>query len=190
MKKKLLAVALAACMTFGTAAALPQAAFTDTYLTASATFEEGDFKFEISSDSETMVVRYIGSGGDVVIPKTAGGKTVTRIYSGTFYKNESVTSVTVPDTITRIDSSAFDSCYNVKKIKLPDSLPQIEYNTFSNCYSLESINIPKSVTKIGDWAFLYCYALDSVALPTGLKSIGYSSFAFCTSLKRSGKDEC
>ncbi len=170
-------------MTFGTAAALPQAAFTDTYLTASATFEEGDFKFEISADSETMVVKYIGSGGDVVIPKTAGGKTVTRIYSGTFYKNESVTSVTVPDTINRIDSSAFDSCYNVKKITLPDSLPQIEYNTFSSCYSLESINIPKSVTKIGDWAFLYCYALDSVALPTGLKSIGYSSFAFCTSLK-------
>ena len=183
MKKKLLAVALAACMTFGTAAVLPQAAFTDTYLTASATFEEGDFKFEICSDSEMMVVRYIGSGGDVVIPKTAGGKTVTRIYSGTFYKNESVTSVTVPDTINRIDSSAFDSCYNVKKITLPDSLPQIEYNTFSSCYSLESINIPKSVTKIGDWAFLYCYALDSVALPTGLKSIGYSSFAFCTSLK-------
>ena len=183
MKKKLLAVALAACMTFGTAAALPQAAFTDTYLTASATFEEGDFKFEICSDSEMMVVRYIGSGGDVVIPKTAGGKTVTRIYSGTFYKNESVTSVTVPDTINRIDSSAFDSCYNVKKITLPDSLPQIEYNTFSSCYSLESINIPKSVTKIGDWAFLYCYALDNVALPTGLKSIGYSSFAFCTSLK-------
>ena len=183
MKKKLLAVALAASMTFGTAAALPQAAFTDTYLTASATFEEGDFKFEISADSEATVVKYIGSGGDVVIPKTAGGKTVTRIYSGTFYKNESVTSVTVPDTINRIDSSAFDSCYNVKKIKLPDSLPQIEYNTFSSCYSLESINIPKSVTKIGDWAFLYCYALDSVALPTGLKSIGYSSFAFCTSLK-------
>ena len=183
MKKKLLAVAMAASMTFGTAAALPQAAFTDTYLTASATFEEGDFKFEICSDSEMMVVRYIGSGGDVVIPKTAGGKTVTRIYSGTFYKNESVTSVTVPDTINRIDSSAFDSCYNVKKITLPDSLPQIEYNTFSSCYSLESINIPKSVTKIGDWAFQYCYALDNVALPTGLKSIGYSSFAFCTSLK-------
>ena len=174
---------MAACMTFASAAVLPKPAFSDTYMTASATFEEGDFKFEISSDSETTVVKYIGSGGDVVIPKTAGGKTVTRIYSGTFYKNESVTSVTVPDTINRIDSSAFDSCYNVKKITLPDSLPQIEYNTFSSCYSLESINIPKSVTKIGDWAFLYCYALDSVALPTGLKSIGYSSFAFCTSLK-------
>ena len=174
---------MAASMTFGTAAALPQAAFTDTYLTASATFEEGDFKFEICSDSEMMVVRYIGSGGDVVIPKTAGGKTVTRIYSGTFHENESVTSVTVPDTITRIYDSAFDSCYKVKKITLPESLSQIEYNTFSSCYSLESINIPKSVTKIGDWAFLYCYALDNVALPTGLKSIGYSSFAFCTSLK-------
>ncbi len=183
MKKKLLAVAMAASMTFGTAAALPQAAFTDTYLTASATFEEGDFKFEISLDSEMMVVRYIGSGGDVVIPKTAGGKTVTRIYSGTFHENESVTSVTVPDTINRIDSSAFDSCYNVKKITLPKTLTTIEFNTFGNCYSLESISIPKSVTKIGDWAFLYCHALDSVALPTGLKSIGYSSFAFCTSLK-------
>ena len=170
-------------MTFGTAAALPQAAFTDTYLTASATFEEGDFKFEICSDSEMMVVRYIGSGGDVVIPKTAGGKTVTRIYSGTFHENESVTSVTVPDTITRIYDSAFDSCYNVKKITLPKTLTTIEFNTFGNCYSLESISIPKSVTKIGDWAFLYCHALDSVALPTGLKSIGYSSFAFCTSLK-------
>ena len=183
MKKKLLAVAMAACMTFASAAVLPKPAFSDTYMTASATFEEGDFKFEISSDSEMMVVSYIGSGGDVVIPKTAGGKTVTRIYSGTFHENESVTSVTVPDTINRIDSLAFDSCYNVKKIKLPESLPKIEYNTFSSCYSLESINIPKSVTKIGDWAFLYCYALDSVALPTGLKSIGYSSFAFCASLK-------
>lgn len=174
---------MAACMTFASAAVLPKPAFSDTYMTASASFEEGDFEFSISADSEATVVKYIGSGGDVVIPKTAGGKTVTRIYSGTFYKNESVTSVTVPDTINRIDSFAFDSCYNVKKIKLPESLPQIEYNTFSSCYSLEIINIPKSVTKIGDWAFLYCYALDNVALPTGLKSIGYSSFAFCTSLK-------
>ena len=74
MKKKLLAAALAACMTFGTAAALPQAAFTDTYLTASASFEEGDFKFEISADSETMVVKYVGSGGD-------GAFTPTRIGS-------------------------------------------------------------------------------------------------------------
>lgn len=183
MKKKLLAVALAACMTFGTAAALPQAAFTDTYLTASATFEEGDFKFEICSDSEMMVVRYIGSGGDVVIPKTAGGKTVTRIYSGTFHENESVTSVTVPDTITRIYDSAFDSCYKVKKITLPKTLTTIEFNTFGNCYSLESITIPEGVTSIGNVAFHDCYKLKTVTLPDSLKDFNYTTFLRCKSLK-------
>ena len=183
MKKKLLAVALAASMTFGTAAALPQAAFTDTYLTASATFEEGDFKFEIIADSETMVVRYIGSGGDVVIPKTAGGKTVTKIYSGTFHENESVTSVTVPDTITRIYDSAFDSCYNVKKITLPKTLTTIEFNTFGNCYSLESITIPEGVTSIGNVAFHDCYKLKTVTLPDSLKELGDVVFQNCSSLK-------
>lgn len=183
MKKKLLAVALAASMTFGTAAALPQAAFTDTYLTASASFEEGDFKFEIIADSETMVVRYIGSGGDVVIPKTAGGKTVTKIYSGTFHENESVTSVTVPDTITRIYDSAFDSCYNVKKITLPKTLTTIEFNTFGNCYSLESITIPEGVTSIGNVAFHDCYKLKTVTLPDSLKDFNYTSFLRCKSLK-------
>ncbi|MBQ1904309.1 MAG: leucine-rich repeat protein, partial [Ruminococcus sp.] len=183
MKKKLLAVALAACMTFGTAAALPQAAFTDTYLTASASFEEGDFKFEIIADSETMVVRYIGSGGDVVIPKTAGGKTVTKIYSGTFHENESVTSVTVPDTITRIYDSAFDSCYNVKKITLPKTLTTIEFNTFGNCYSLESITIPEGVTSIGNVAFHDCYKLKTVTLPDSLKELGDVVFQNCSSLK-------
>ena len=70
MRKKLLAVVMAACMTFGTAAALPQAFFSDTYITASAEyFESSDFGYYVKEDSTLTVAKYIGNGGDVKIPK-------------------------------------------------------------------------------------------------------------------------
>lgn len=184
MKKKLLAVAMAACMTFASAAVLPKPAFSDTYMTASAEyFEESDFAYYINKDSTLTVARYIGNGGDAKIPKTVQGKTVTNMQSGVFYNNDTVTSITIPDSITTIYDSSICQCYKVKKITLPATLKTIGFNAFGSCKSLESIVIPEGVTSIGNVAFNNCEKLSSITLPSSLKELGDVVFQNCSSLK-------
>ncbi len=184
MRKKLLAVVMAACMIFGTAAALPQAFFSDTYITASAEyFESSDFGYYVQEDSTLTVARYIGNGGDVKIPKTVQGKTVTNMQSGVFYNNDTVTSITIPDSITTIYESSICQCRKVKKITLPATLKKIGYNAFGSCTSLESIDIPEGVTSIGNVAFNNCVKLRSITLPSTLEELGTVTFQNCISLK-------
>lgn len=73
------------------------------------------------------VKKYIGPGGDVVIPEG-----VTAILWGAFYDSP-VERVLVPDTVRGIGRYAFAKCKNLKEVVLPDSLEAIEADAFENC---------------------------------------------------------
>ena len=70
MKKKLLAAALAVCMVFGSAAALPQGTFDGGIgITASAKTGDGsDLSTQTLEDGTLEITRYDGDGGTVIIP--------------------------------------------------------------------------------------------------------------------------
>lgn len=154
-----------------------------------------------------VVTKYIGPGGDVVIPTVDEyGNAITGIGDKAFYECVKVTnvvfhdgltmlgdkafygckglvSVSIPDSITSIGKGVFSFCYSLKSISIPNSITEIKDSAFSACHSLESVIIPDSVTRIGGYAFQGCNTLSNVSLPDGVVSIGIWAFNGCSSLK-------
>ena len=165
MKKRILSAALAVCMLFGSAAALPQGFMGESAgITASAE-QEGDYTYSVKSDGTVTITKYNGSGGAITLPQTLGGKTVTEVGSNVFFKlsaNKTVTSITVPSTVKQIDASAFRGCQVLTSITLPNSVTSIGNYAFMNCTALTTITIPASVTSLSKSAFDGCTKLTSI----------------------------
>lgn len=85
-----------------------------------------------------------GYHGDIVIPETYNGYTVTGI-----------------------NEYAFDQCTDIPSVKLPKTLKQIEYSAFNGCTALKEIIIPASVDTIYNTAFDGCSALEKVVFEDG-----------------------
>ena len=85
-----------------------------------------------------------GYHGDIVIPETHNGYTVTGI-----------------------GEYAFDQCTDIPSVKFPNTLKQIEYSAFNGCTALKEIIIPASVDTIYNTAFDGCSALEKVVFEDG-----------------------
>ena len=96
-----------------------------------------------------VLKKYVGPGGDVVIPDG-----VTSIAGTAFFNCTSLSSVTIPNSVTSIGRSAFNNCKSLTSIAIPDSVTSIGDYAFYNCTSLTSIVIPNSVRKIDKYTFL------------------------------------
>ena len=190
MKKKVLSMTLALCLVLGSAAALPQEAFTDTSgLTASAAsverFVVGDIEYYKIDSKTAGVYRYNGNGGNVTVPKTANGLTVTVIGNEAFFRTmhfQEIKEVTLPDTITEICEYAFFNT-SLTKINLPKSLTKIGENAFRFTH-LKTVTLPGKLTGISSDAFSGCEDLEEITIPSNIKTIGPYAFEGCTALKK------
>lgn len=126
---------------------------------------------------DDVLVKYNGTGGDVVIPDD-----IVSIGSGAFYNCTSLESIIIPDSVTRIGNGAFDGCTSLTSITIPDSVTSIGKYAFVYCTSLTRITIPGSVTSIGGGAFEDCTGLTSVTIPNSVTIIDYDAFNGCTGL--------
>ena len=97
-------------------------------------------EFEVleNEDGSVTIERYIGSGGDVVIPAEIDGKPVSAIGN-------------VVGTI-----GAFQDCTNVTSVVIPDGVVEIQDNAFYGCTNLEVVTVPSSVTLLRNCAFTDC----------------------------------
>ena len=149
------------------------------------------------NNSEATINGASKTSGDLVIPSTVNGYTVTDIGSNAFKDCSGLTSVTIPSSVTTIGSYAFRGCSGLKKVIVPDLAAWcgISFSNYSSnplyyahrLYSDEytkitSLVIPEGVTRIGDYAFYYCTGLTSVTIPEGMESIGDKAFYYCTGL--------
>ena len=88
-------------------------------------------KLNEASSPEDFVIKdgvlkkYVGSGGDVVIPDG-----VTSIAGTAFFNCTSLSSVTIPDSVTSIGDYAFDNCTSLTSIVIPNSVRKIDKYTF------------------------------------------------------------
>ena len=144
----------------------------------------------------------LSATGDLVIPETINGKTITAIGKDAF-KNCSISSVEIPATVTKIEDRAFMSCMNLtkavfkgsnvtlgnyvfaesdnlSKVTLPSQLTEIKAYDFSGCLSLTSITFPSTLVTIGDSAF-ESSGLMQVSIPASVETIGKNAFANCLS---------
>ncbi|XMB72289.1 InlB B-repeat-containing protein [Mycoplasmatota bacterium WC30] len=140
-----------------------------------------DYNFALIGETY-IVIEYIGTDTDIVIPSTYMGRPVTSIGAYAFDSNNSLTSVVIPEGVTSIGTNAFYECTNIVSVTMPDSLITIGDNAFQYCYSLTNIIIPYGVTTIGREAFYRCSSLTSIVIPDSVTSIGTNAFSYCLGL--------
>ncbi len=141
------------------------------------------------------------ASGELIIPETINGKTVTAIGKEAF-KGCNLSSVEIPATVNKIEdraffaspnlysvkfkgtdvtfgNSVFAECDNLLLVTLPSQLKEIKANDFSQCHSLAGITFPETLTYIGDGAF-ESSGLMQVSIPANVEYIGKNAFANCT----------
>ena len=121
----------------------------------------GDFIVE-----DGVLTKYIGDGGDVVIP--AG--------------------------VVEIGPRAFEKCTEVTSVRIHGDVRKIEYLAFNGCAGLTAIDVPEGVEVIGDSAFCGCVHLQTVKLPASLTLFVifgevFSAFEGCTRIRSIVVDE-
>ena len=121
-----------------------------------------------------VLTKYNGVGGDVVIPNE-----VTAIGDKAFYKNTSITSVTMPN-VTSVGTSAFENCSGLRNVRMPN-VTAIGGRAFANCQSLQSVDMP-SVVSIGEKAFTNCDNKLNNIVMTNATSIGNQAFWACRNI--------
>ena len=206
MYKKIAAGVLALALTLSSGA-VPAEMFAKTGLTVSVSAAEtyNDFTYSVLSDNTIEIIAYNGTETQIVIPEEIDGMKVSSIGEKAFYRNQTMTGITlpstlksigtyafyyckamtaidIPDSVEFIDISAFQDCDGLKSVKLPDGITAISDRTFNGCDSLESVEISKNVKSIGSNAFCWCKALDNVTIPDSVTSIGDNAFSYCSGL--------
>ena len=181
--------------------------FTALFSMSAFALTDGDWEFQLLDD-EVSITKYIGSGGDVVIPEKIFGAPVTKVNVGTFheYCDNKINKITFPSTVKevedifnpwndtegfheiilpegveRIGPHALRNCVDIEGIQLPSTINSIGWEAFYKCESLSNINIPYGVTEIKYGAFEYTQ-LNSVEIPSTVLEIGNIAFAHCNSL--------
>ena len=87
---------------------------TSVSVSASEAWAFGDFEYKVNDNDNIEITKYIGSGGDVVIPDTIDGKNVISIGKKAFVGSWNLRSINIPDSVTEIDSMAFYGCAGLK----------------------------------------------------------------------------
>lgn len=110
MKKTILSLLLALTLCLGMAS--PSLAYDfDDIFDPYYEFRGQDFVIR-----DGVLEKYIGDGGDVVIPET-----VKSIYGYAFMDCTNVTSVTLPSSLEEVGHIVFTGCDNLRKIVFPTS---------------------------------------------------------------------
>ena len=93
-------------------------------------FENG-YSFTILDDG-SVVINEADVTGDVRIPAELAGRKVTAIGEGAFFKNTSITSVSIPEGIESIGIYAFSDCTALTSVEIADSVWRIAPFAFDN----------------------------------------------------------
>ena len=154
---------------------------------------QGDYEYTIEN-GEATITGFLSQGigsvdSDVIIPDTLGGRSVTTIASGAFYRISFIYSITIPESVTTIEENAFSYCSNLREIAVirTNQYYKSEYGVLfsKNGETLvqypagksgSEYQIPSGVRTIGVSAFGGCNSLSTIHIPEGVTTI--KEFAF------------
>ena len=152
------------------------------YTEAPSTYVPGEptFSYKVNPDGKTCTITNFEGRqeGDLIIPESIDGYTVTAIEAYSFYYCTGFTGkLVIPDTVKTIGKAAFAGCYNLTSVKLPGGLREIGYGAFIGCKGLTDLTLPDLVDEIANYAFYDCDKLTSVAFGGHIQSVGANAFA-------------
>ena len=122
-----------------------------------------------------------------------------------FYKNTTITAISLPSTLKSIGTDAFANCTSLRTADIPTGVETLDtrafygcssldtvsglagvksigYAAFYNCSALKTISLAEKVTYLGDHAFAGCRTLNSIAFSPGLTYLGKYAFKDCDGL--------
>lgn len=131
---------------------------------------------------------------DLVIPNG-----VDSIKKYTFYRNDSITSVSLPQSVTFIGAKAFDYCENIKKTNFTGTIAQwcnIEFwgaysnpisyskNLYINDALITDLVIPNGIQRLKEYLFYRDTCITSVTLPSSISRIEENVFDGCENIRK------
>ncbi|MDR1700641.1 MAG: leucine-rich repeat domain-containing protein, partial [Lachnoclostridium sp.] len=108
----------------------------------------GDYEYTVNQFGRAEITKYIGSGGNLVIPETFGDTIVSTIASSAFKDCTSITGIVVLDNITSISSNAFAGCTQLTDVTIGDKVVTISSSAFSGCTNLTNVTLGSAVQSI------------------------------------------
>ena len=110
-------------------------------------FTDGTYKYKL--DGKYLELKGSSSPlvGDVVLPSSYGGRTITSIGKEAFKDSDLITSVRVPDTITSIKVNAFSDCDNLHSVEIGSTIKTISDYSF-NSPKLDNAKINSSTDNV------------------------------------------
>jgi len=95
--------------------------------TGSLAATSGVYTYNVNEDGKTCTIVYVDNSifGNVQIPTSLNGYTVTQIGESAFAGKSNITSITVPGTVEVIGHAAFAWCNNLSEVNLNKGLKEI-----------------------------------------------------------------
>lgn len=174
------------------------------------TYQNGDWIYSSETDK---IVKWAGTGSDVVIPENSvvdvsfvfNPKGLYSVAEGGYV---AISSLMVSENVTIEGSMNLSTYENFKEIefynnseqmpkisllfhdmeslttlRLPEGLTEIQAGMCNGCIKLKDLYIPDTVETIGKNAFYNCDALTSFSFPSRIKSVGENVLHGCNAIK-------
>ena len=156
----------------------------------------GDYAYEVLEDGTAEITVYDGDGGDVIIPDTLDGYTVTTIGDFAFAHCDALTTVSIGNSVTTIGDGAFSWCVALTTVELGDSVTTIGDDAFHSCDALTAITVAAENPNYSSDEDGVLYNKDKTALiqypigssrtaytiPDSVTTIGDEAFQYCDAL--------
>ena len=141
---------------------------------------DGDFKFDVTAESATVIGYTSIQKRDYVIPSTVFGNIpVTRIRQYAFNFWDDPTGIAIPDSILVIEQGAFQEARAITSIDIPNSVVSVEPYAFMGAWRAKTLHISENMTRIQDYTFYKCYSLTNVVIPDNIVTIEEGAFQLC-----------
>jgi len=115
--------------------------------------DKGDYDY-VGWGNDYSITHYRGRGGNITIPESIDGHTISGISDEAFANNSSITGVTIPKTITIIGNKAFKNCANLEGVTIEYTKSiTIMSETFNKCTKLISVTL-KGTASLMENSFL------------------------------------
>ena len=139
------------------------------------------FKYHIDkTENCVLIVKFIGTEKDVVIPNYIEGYPVKSISMYFCGADSTLESIVIPENIETIYDEAFKGCVSLKKIVTRSKKLSIGHRAFERCSSLNELVLGEGVIEVGAGAFRHCTSLRNIHIPSTLNTCGTGAFGGIT----------